>query len=485
MTADTDQVAADHDLVSSAQQDPYLEIVTASSVTLRRVVYAWERRVPIGAMTLMPGEEGIGKTTVGIRLMADLTRGLLLGEHRGKPQHVLIVATEDGIDDVVTPRLQQAGADLDRVHFVRARLGVDGSRHEVILPRDLDAMSEVVRRIDVALIWIDSLVTTLPEDLKSIAYKDVAKVLRKINDWAHQERVAVIAPWHLNKATGNDTAVRIMDSRAFRTAVRSMLLVVPDPDAPEGVTRGIVALDKANAGTLNVPGLRYQINPSAYEVDELDEETGEVRIIATSCGVATWLGEVDGNARDIARSALTPRIEKPDSPEAWLRAYLKDEGETERAKIITAARQEGHGESAIKRAARSLGIVSREAGGQNPKTGAPWRRAFWDLPAQSGHQSVPTPTYDPNEPTGEGLSDLNGPIYAGQDQSVQSGQLGMGRGSDPTAETVTRLGAARSLHPGVPPESLDPLGRCRLHHGHPIPGECFTCKQLSNQEAAS
>jgi hypothetical protein len=57
----------------------------------------------------------------------------------------------------------------------------------------------------------------------------------------------VIARWHLNKSEGNDTALRMMDSRAFRTATRSVLLVVADS---ENQGRGIVALDKVNATPL-------------------------------------------------------------------------------------------------------------------------------------------------------------------------------------------------------------------------------------------
>jgi archaellum biogenesis ATPase FlaH len=235
-----------------------LKVITASQVQERRVAYVWDGRIPIGSPTLMPGEEGIGKTTVGVRMMADLTRGALRGEFYGEPRDVVVMAPEDGIEDVVKPRFREAGADLDRVHFVVSRQeGED--EDSVILPRDLPLLTDVVRRVDAAMVWIDSLVTVLPDELKSISYKDVNKAMKAIGSWADVERVAVIAPWHLNESAGSDTALRMMDSRAFRTAVRSLLLIVADPDAEEGgPQRGIVALDKANAGTLNLdPPRRY------------------------------------------------------------------------------------------------------------------------------------------------------------------------------------------------------------------------------------
>lgn len=418
---------ADHYDEDGAPYVAALDVVTASTVTPRRVRYLWDRRIPLGACTLMPGEEGIGKTTVGVRIIADLTRGRLPGEHYRTPRDVLIAATEDGLEDVLVPRLMQAGADMDRVHVIRARIGLDGDRHAVIVPRDLALIGELIRKHAAALLWIDSLVTTLPDDMKTIAYKDTAKVLRALGEWAEVERVAVVAPWHLNKAAGSDTAVRMMDSRAFRTAIRSLLLVVPDPDAPEGVTQGLVALDKANAGTLAVPALRYRIRSAPYVVTELDEDTGEVREVTASCGVADWLGEVDGDGRQIARDALMPRIEREGGPREWLRDYLTAEGEATRADVLAAAGEDGLSLDQIKRAARGIGVHSRDETGQDDK-GRPYRRAVWSLPSRGADpQSVHHPhTSAPTAPTGEGSNAPTTPIDAGQAQSVQLVQSGHG-----------------------------------------------------------
>src|SRR3954451_19530785 len=95
---------------------PRLRVTLGSEVRLRRVAYVWDQRIPVGALTLMPGEEGIGKTTVGVRLMADLTNGKLEGEFFGTPRNVLVISPEDGVADVLVPRFREAGADMSRVH---------------------------------------------------------------------------------------------------------------------------------------------------------------------------------------------------------------------------------------------------------------------------------------------------------------------------------------------------------------------------------
>lgn len=385
-----------------------LDVVTLSDVVLCRVRYLWDGRVPLGAMTLMPGEEGIGKTTIGARLVADVTRGQLAGEWHGTPRDVILIGVEDGLADVAAPRLRFAGADPNRVHVIRARFGADGDSHGIIIPRDLDQIGALVRERQAAMVYIDSLVTTLPDDMKSISYKDTAKVLKALGEFAEAHSVAVIAPWHLNKQSGGDTAVRMMDSRAYRTAVRSVLLVVPDPDAPEGHTQGIVALDKANAGTLNVPGLIYRIRSARYVVAETDPLTGEVTDHATSCGVAEWIGTVDGDARAVARAALTPVIAQQGGPVQWLRDHLASNGETARMDVIAAAEEEGYSESAIKRASRSLRVVSQPRTGQKAN-GQPFHHAVWTLPVQSGHPSGLTDPAGQPGPTGEVRNGLDDP----------------------------------------------------------------------------
>ncbi len=310
---------------------------------------------------------------------------------------MIVVAPEDGIEDVFRPRLREAGADLDRVTFVLSRTEGDDEEN-VVLPRDLPLLTEVVRDTDAVLVWIDSLVTTMPESVKTISYKDVNGVIKPLGQWADAQRVAVAAPWHLNKAAGTDTALRMMDSRAFRTAVRSLLLVVEDPNAPEGKRAGIVALDKVNAGPSDVPALRFTVRAAHYTVTEPDRKTGKPREFPASCAVVDWAGEVDGDGRALARGLLAPRVEQEGTARQWLRQYLTVNGETARPQVIEDAEAAGHKRTAITNAAQALRVHSREEKGQTD--GRPWRRAYWSLP-ESSAAVVHTQTTRTTGTTGE------------------------------------------------------------------------------------
>jgi len=261
--------------------------------------------------------------------------------------------------------------------------------------------------------------------MKSTTYKDIAKVLKALGGWAAEHKLAVAAPWHLNKTTGTDTAMRIMDSRAFRTAVRSMLLLVSDPDAPEGETAGILALDKANAGTLSVPGLRYKISSTPYTVWETDERTGEIREIPASCGVADWTGEVEGDARELVRDLLAPRMVRDDDPTEWLREYLGEHGETPMGVAVAAGEVAGHPKRTLQRSATRLQV-------HYGKSGYP-ARTTWVLPA-SGTTHASLAPLAPLGATGESVSVVTGAETAGQDQWRQSRQLRKDGGSGATGD---------------------------------------------------
>ncbi|KXF51064.1 hypothetical protein AXA44_15460 [Rhodococcus sp. SC4] len=356
-----------------------LEMVRASDIRATHVKYLWKDRIPMRAMTLAPGEEGIGKTTVITRILADITCGTLPGELYGTPRNVIVLAAEDSIDAVVIPRFREAGADMKRVFIIKGGITAgasdddDPERDDVILPADLALLETKVRETNAVVVNVDSLVTSLPDGLNSIAYKATAKILKQINLWADRVNVVVLAPWHINKGQGTDTAIRMMDSRAFRTAVRSMLLVVPDPDAPEGTTQGIVALDKSNVGDIHIPAMRYRIVKAPYTV--LDDDGKE---ITANCGVAEWAGEVNGDGRAIARRALEQSNEQPGTTKAWLRKYLKDNGRTWREDVVTAAEElGGHSERSISHAAKVLDVIRDEEHGH--QDGHPYRHVYWRL----------------------------------------------------------------------------------------------------------
>ena len=110
--------------------------------------WAWQGRVLIGYLNLLVGDEGVGKGTFLAWLTARLTRGDLPGDFHGRPARVLIVGDEDGFDNIWTPRLMAANADLSLVMDLPA-----GDLGDVVLERDYHELYSLIleHRIDVVI----------------------------------------------------------------------------------------------------------------------------------------------------------------------------------------------------------------------------------------------------------------------------------------------------------------------------------------------
>src|SRR5699024_8680824 len=143
--------------------------------------------------------------------------------------------------------------------------------------------------------------------------------------------------------------------------------------------------------------------------------------------------------------ALAPKIEKEGTPKQWLREYLQGEGEALRSEVMAAAADEGFSIDAMKRAARSLQVHSREETGQ--EDGRPFRRAVWSLPSggRSGYHSGHSHPTAPTAPTGEGSTAPTTTTWPGIAQSVQSVQSVVSHETAPTGDEGAPTGGTPSV----------------------------------------
>ena len=78
-------------------------VTLASQIKPRPVRWLWPGRIPAGALTLLAGREGIGKSLVTVSLAAQLTRGTLPGARHGKPSRVMFATSEDAWEFTMGP----------------------------------------------------------------------------------------------------------------------------------------------------------------------------------------------------------------------------------------------------------------------------------------------------------------------------------------------------------------------------------------------
>jgi hypothetical protein len=335
----------------------YLVLTPASSIRIDRPRWVWDKRIPIGGTTLMPGREGLGKTLLACWLAARLTRGQLSGEWTSRPAHVVYVGHEDDRASVLIPRLSAAGADLDRFHFVDIPSGGTFS-----LSIDLDALADVVSDAgyDVALVIVDPLDSHLGA-IDSHKKAEVQTTVARLADLVQQLRCGGLGLAHFNKVATTDLLTKVVGSVGFTTSVRSVLAVGEHPQDP---MERVCVLAKANmTDRTEVPTIRFRPEraflPHPDGGPDIDTAT------------AVILGEehgLDPNSILIGSSEDRTKVELVT---AWLETVLGKEPMA-RAEIMKLAKAEGFTTSTVERAYRNAGVVSEP---DKSKRGCPsvWR----------------------------------------------------------------------------------------------------------------
>jgi len=313
--------------------------------------WLWEGRIALGALNLLAGREGLGKSTVAYWTAAEVTHGRLEGFYFGKPKGVIIVATEDSFPKTIVPRLLAAGANLDRVFRVDVAES-DGVIREILLPADVDSMPAVITENDAALVILDPLMSRIASGIDTHKDSDVRQALEPITRICEMTNASLLGVIHHNKMATDDPNSAVMGSRAFTAVARAVHTVVADSDDEAGVTR-IFETTKNNLGRLDLPALTFTI-------EGVEIPTREGR--AAKAGALVWGGVSELRARDAMRIGGKPSG-KTDACERWLREYLTSQGGVcSKHSIVAAGAGAGYTERTIERASKKLLIHKRRDG---------------------------------------------------------------------------------------------------------------------------
>jgi 5S rRNA maturation endonuclease (ribonuclease M5) len=281
---------------SDASDTRTLVAVAADGMTMKAPRWLWDQRVPAGAITLLAGREGIGKSTISYDLAGRTTRGDLPGIHQGTPRAVGVVASEDSWESVILPRLFAARADLRHIYKVEAR--TEEGRYETIsAPADLVQLAQLVDRHGLALVVLDPIMSVIHGSLDTHKDRDVRQALDPLSRFCADTGVAVLGLIHVNKTTHTDPLNAVMGSRAFSAVARSVLFAMLDPEA-ENDDRYLLGHAKSNLGPKQ-PTERYHLAEHKVELDKPGD--GDPYIVTSK---VVWDGT---DARTLRDAMETPR----------------------------------------------------------------------------------------------------------------------------------------------------------------------------------
>jgi hypothetical protein len=315
--------------------------VLMSDVRAEVVNWLWQDRVPLGKVTILDGDPGLGKSTLMLDIAARVTRGLPMPNGAAQSAGgVVILTAEDGLGDTVRPRLEASGADLSRIKAIPVVRGTDGAERQPELPTDLNSIERAIADVDARLVIVDPLMAYLSGRTDSHRDQDVRRAMAPLAAMAERTGVAVVVIRHLNKTAGGHPIYRGGGSIGIIGAARSALLVAKDPEDDQ---LRVIASVKSNLGPAP-DSLRYRMAGTATTVTI--EWLGSSPFTATALLAAPPMGD--------QRTAL-------DEAKNFLRELLKN-GQLPVKRVQAQAREAGISEMTLRRARQAIGITVAKEG---------------------------------------------------------------------------------------------------------------------------
>lgn len=371
-------------------------VLCAADADETPVEWLWDRRIPVGCMVGIEGDPGLGKSTITCQIAAAITRGTPLPDSLtpcGEPGNVLFLTSEDDPGQVVKGRLRDAGADLNRVHFVLGVISRDSEGTEpedLITLLDLDKIEEQMEKLKPRLIIIDPLQAYIPPDVDMHRANETRPILARVAILLKQHNAAAIVVRHLSKSSKGQGGIhRGLGSMDIAAAVRSLLTVSNHPDDEDDDGRRVIVHGKSNYGQ-KAETIGFSFGDNGFTWDGVLPRIRESHVRASESSVP--------------RKATGGRKYREECSN-WLLDELK-EGPKTRGELLRAC---NFGEGTLKRAADELGVIRKRP----EKVG---EQGIWRLPTpgdtESSKENLSGPTSDnpekPRETPSEQLSTPDG-----------------------------------------------------------------------------
>jgi hypothetical protein len=257
-------------------------LISLDQVRPEQVKWLWHGRIPLGKLTILQGDPGLGKSTLALDIASRVSRNLPMPDDSvsalNEPAAVFLMSAEDGLADTIRPRLDAAGADQERI-FAPEEGG------QFLVPRDVDLIRDAVEQKNAKFVILDPLAAFLDGSINSWNNQHVRRALTPLSQIAGQTGAAILVLDHLNKRSGIAAIQRGSGSIAFNATARSVLLACKHPQDPEAC---VVASVKSNLGSPCV-SLAYRTVEAANKAVKLE-----------------WVGECRYDADELVAGAFEP-----------------------------------------------------------------------------------------------------------------------------------------------------------------------------------
>jgi putative DNA primase/helicase len=344
---------------ATAQTGRTIKFVRGDYVIPARLKWLWRGRILADKLNVFSGEPDVGKGMTTVDFAARITKHVDFPDCKNEldgPKDVLLLSSEDDMEDTIVPRLIAAGADMTRIHFVQISENTSGTKEEgiVCLDRDLPILEAEIRlNPDIVLIIPDPVIAFLG-DADPNKDKEVRPIYSKMKTFAKRLNVAWLFVNHWNK---NQNATSINKTSGAKTMVSAPRATWMFSRSPEDPTRYLMMKGKGNLSTGRTKTLAYRIISVPFDFGDgrPADPDGVPKLV--------WDGETDHTCDEVLQDATEPKNRRSSKAEELLTKLLAGGAKLAR-EIYIAGDKEGLSADKMKRARYQLGYFTREVGNE-------------------------------------------------------------------------------------------------------------------------
>lgn len=205
---------------ATAEADLFAEM---ADVEPRDVEFSWFPYLVRGAVNLLEGDPGTGKTYLLCTVAACFSAGIALpGQDEARPMNVLFMSAEDDPDTTLVRRLTRMGADLDRITYT--------TRYFQLEDEALGWIEKHVKEKGVELVILDPLLAYMRGGIDMNKANETRPFMARLAELAKRTNITIIGLRHLTKGSKDKAIYRGLGSIDITAAARSALMLGLHPE---------------------------------------------------------------------------------------------------------------------------------------------------------------------------------------------------------------------------------------------------------------
>lgn len=303
-----------------------------SDVESETVEWLWWPYIPLGKLTMIEGDPGLGKSWITMALATHVSlKKRFPGQERGIGGTALIMSAEDGLGDTIRPRLDTMKANVDRIYALEDPVTLDED--------GIEEIDEWLEELKPKLVIVDPIVAYMGGKVDLHKANETREVMARLSRLAEKHHCAVVAIRHLTKGSRDKSIYRGLGSIDITAAARSVVLVGRNPDKPE--EGRVLCHIKCNLAPLG--------RAQAYALDPRSDTPFRFE------------GPVDFSAEDVFKAEANPSNGVDDEWSRvceWLREVL-EAGARPSDDIRTEAEARGFGKKLLNQARKDLSVKAK------------------------------------------------------------------------------------------------------------------------------